>query len=165
MPFVHRDADGAVLGIYGKFFKGIEEIDAHDPEVRELIYRNLEQFYNIFENEWILSDLALACVLKDLTEIVLDKMVFTLNAFTEAAQQKLCERHGLQDDLPYDGSGCCNGPSTPHLICNADNGVGDHVPVFVGPEVFRLVGSVFVGPIDIGRCHAVGASSFQVIVV
>ena len=101
MLFVHRDADGAALGIYGKFLKGIEEIDAHDPELRELIHRNLAQVDNILENEWILSDLALARVLKDLTEILMDKMVIILTAFPEGAQQKLCERHGLQEDLPY----------------------------------------------------------------
>jgi len=98
MPFVHHDADGAAFGVYGELVKGIEEIDAHDPEVRELIYRNLEQFYNIFENEWILSDLALARVLKDLTELLMDKTVINLPAFPEGAQQKLCERHGLQED-------------------------------------------------------------------
>ena len=101
MPLVHRDADGAALGIYGKFPKGMEEIDSDDPELRELIHRNLAQVDNILENEWILSDLALARVLKDLTEILMDKMVIILTAFTEAAQQKLCERHGLQEDLPY----------------------------------------------------------------
>ena len=45
--------------------------------------------------------MALARVLKDLTEILMDKMVIILTAFTKAAQQKLCERHGLQEDLPY----------------------------------------------------------------
>jgi len=34
MLFVHRDADGAALGIYGRILKGIGEIDAHDPELR-----------------------------------------------------------------------------------------------------------------------------------
>ena len=101
MLFVHRDADGAALGIYGRILKGIGEIDAHDPELRELIHRNLAQVDYILENEWILSDLALARVLKDLTEILMDKMVIILTAFTEAAQQKLSERHGLQEDLPY----------------------------------------------------------------
>jgi len=101
MPFVHRDENGTVLAAYEEYLEGTEEVDPNDPDLKEFIHRNLPQVGNILENEWVLSDLALARVLEDLIEILMDKKVIMFTDFPEGAQQKLRERRGLRKELSY----------------------------------------------------------------
>jgi hypothetical protein len=101
MPFVHRDENGTVLAVYEEYLEGTEEVDPNDPDLKEFIHRNLPQVGNILENEWVLSDLALARVLEDLIEILMDKKVIMFTDFPEGAQQKLRERRGLRKELSY----------------------------------------------------------------
>jgi len=101
MPFVHRDENGNVLAVYEEYLEGTEEVDPNDPDLKEFIHRNLPQVGNILENEWVLSDLALARVLEDLIEILMDKKVIMFTDFPEGAQQKLRERRGLRKELSY----------------------------------------------------------------
>jgi len=101
MPFVHRDENGTVQAVYEEYLEGTEEVDHNDPDLREFIMRNIPQVGSILEDEWVLSDLALARVLEDLIEILMDKKVIMFTDFPEGAQQKLRERRGLRKELSY----------------------------------------------------------------
>jgi hypothetical protein len=101
MPFVHRDENGTVQAVYEEYLEGTEEVDHNDPGLREFFMRNIPQVGSILEDEWVLSDLALARVLEDLIEILMDKKVIMFTDFPEGAQQKLRERRGLRKELSY----------------------------------------------------------------
>ncbi|MBT6096283.1 MAG: hypothetical protein HOH04_15465 [Rhodospirillaceae bacterium] len=101
MPFVHRDAEGTILAVYEEHLEGTEEVDPHDPALTDFFHRNLPAIGNLLENEWVLSDLALARVLEDLIEILMDKKTIMFTDFPEGAQQKLRERRGLRKEVTY----------------------------------------------------------------
>ena len=47
------------------------------------------------------SDLAMARVLEDLIDLLIDKGVVMFSDFPEAARRKLLERHGLRKEFAY----------------------------------------------------------------
>jgi len=101
MPFVHRDADGNIQAVYEEFVEGTEEVDPGDEGLVAFIQRNIPQAGNILADDWVQSDLALARVLEDLIEVLMEKKVILFTDFPEGAQQKLRERRGLRKELSY----------------------------------------------------------------
>ena len=101
MPYVHRDADGTILAVYQEFIEGTEEIDPHDPTLKTFIEKNMAEAGKALTDEWLQSDLALARVLEDLIEILMDKKVISFTDFPEGAQLKLRERRGLRKEVSY----------------------------------------------------------------
>mgnify|MGYP000858242913 len=101
MPYVHRDAEGTILAVYEEFVEGTEEVDPADPALVEFVRRNLPQAGNVLSDEWVQSDLALARVLEDLIEVLMEKKVILFTDFPEGAQTKLRERRGLRKELSY----------------------------------------------------------------
>lgn len=101
MPFVHRDAEGNILAVYEEHLEGTEEVAPHDPALEEFIRRNLPHAGSVIDDEWLQSDLALARVMEDLIEILMDKKVIMFTDFPEGAQQKLRQRRGLRKELSY----------------------------------------------------------------
>ncbi len=101
MPFVHRDQDGTILAVYEEHLEGTEEVDANDPALAAFIQRNLPQAASVIDDEWVQSDLALARVLEDLIEILMDKKVVMFTDFPEGAQRRLRERRGLRNQLNF----------------------------------------------------------------
>ena len=101
MPFVHRDANGVIQAVYEDFLEGTEEVDPADPGLVDFIKRNLPHAGNVLSDEWVQSDLALARVLEDLIEVLMEKKLILLTDFPEGAQQKLRERRGLRKELSY----------------------------------------------------------------
>lgn len=100
MPFVHRDENGTVLAVYEEHLEGTEEVEADDPDLVAFIERNMPQA-GVIADEWLMSDLALARVMEDLIEILMDKKVLMFTDFPEGAQQKLRERRGLRKEINY----------------------------------------------------------------
>ena len=101
MPFVHRDAEGTILAVYEEYVEGTEEVAGDDPALIAFVQRNLPQAGNVLADEWVQSDLALARVLEDLIEVMMEKKLILFTDFPEGAQQKLRERRGLRKELSY----------------------------------------------------------------
>lgn len=98
MPYVYRDADGSILAVYEQAVDGCEEVSADDPALHAFAEKHLPRPP---QDEWVQSDLALARVMEDLIEILIDKKVIMFTDFPAGAQKKLLERRGLRKEFSY----------------------------------------------------------------
>jgi hypothetical protein len=98
MPYVYRDAQGAIAAVYDQPVDGGEEVAVDDPALTAFIQKNLP---TVPSDEWVQSDLALARVMEDLIEILIDKKVLMFTDFPEGAQKKLLERRGFRKEFSY----------------------------------------------------------------
>lgn len=99
MPFVYRDGDGNIQAVYEQPVEGGEEVAADDPALKAFVQRNLPS--TDLQDDFVQSDLALARVMEDLIEILIDKKVIMFTDFPEGAQQKLLARRGLRKEFSY----------------------------------------------------------------
>jgi len=99
MPFVYRDAGGNIMAVYEQQIEGGEAISADDPALRDFIQRNLPSAQAL--DEWVQSDLALARVLEDLVDVLIEKKVFMFTDLPTGAQKKLLERRGFRKEVSY----------------------------------------------------------------
>ncbi len=100
MPFVHKDAAGKILAVYTDPVEGGEEVAPDDPALKEFIQSNIPGGdASGGGNEWMESDLALARVIEDLIEVLIDKKVIMFTDFPEGAQKKLLSRRGLRKEF------------------------------------------------------------------
>lgn len=99
MPFVYRDANGSIMAVYEQPVEGGEEVAVDDPALRAFIQKNLPALPAL--DEWVQSDLALARVLEDLIDVLIEKKVFMFTDLPEGAQKKLLERRGLRKEFTY----------------------------------------------------------------
>lgn len=99
MPFVYRDADGNIQAVYEQPVEGGEEVSADDPALKAFVQRNVPTA--ALQDDMIQSDLALARVMEDLIEILIDKKVLMFTDFPDGAQQKLRARRGLRKEFSY----------------------------------------------------------------
>jgi hypothetical protein len=99
MPFVYRDGSGNIQAVYDQPVDGGEEVAADDPGLKEFIQRNVPSA--ALQDDFVQSDLALARVMEDLIEILIDKKVIMFTDFPEGAQQKLRARRGLRKEFSY----------------------------------------------------------------
>jgi FMN phosphatase YigB (HAD superfamily) len=97
MPFVHKDAAGKILAVYTDPVDGAEELAPNDPALKAFIQQNIPNASA--GGEWMESDLALARVIEDLIEVLIDKKVIMFTDFPEGAQKKLLERRGLRKEF------------------------------------------------------------------
>ena len=97
MPFVHKDTDGKILAVYTDHVDGTVEVAPDDPELVAFIHQNISEVDA--SDEWIQSDLALARVLEDLIQVLIDKKVIMFTDFPPGAQQKLRLRRGLRREF------------------------------------------------------------------
>ncbi len=98
MPYAYRDDSGNILAVYQEPVDGCDEVSADDPALRAFIQNNMPAAGG---DDWVQSDLALARVLEDLIEILIDKKVIMFTDFPEGAQKKLLERRGLRKEFSY----------------------------------------------------------------
>lgn len=99
MPFVYLDGDGNIQAVYEQPVEGCEEVGADDPALKAFMQRNVPTAG--LQDDFIQSDLALARVMEDLIEILIDKKVIMFTDFPEGAQQKLLARRGLRKEFSY----------------------------------------------------------------
>ncbi len=97
MPFVHKDAAGKILAVYTDPVEGAQEVAPDDPALKEFIQNNIPGTDG--GNEWMQSDLALARVIEDLIEVLIDKKLIMFTDFPEGAQRKLLDRRGLRKEF------------------------------------------------------------------
>lgn len=97
MPFVHKDADGKILAVYTEAVEGAVEVAPDDPALRAFIQENIPAVDA--GDEWFQSDLALARVMEDLIDILVQKKVILFTDFPTGAQKKLLERRGLREEF------------------------------------------------------------------
>jgi len=97
MPFVHKDAAGKILAVYTDPVEGGQEIAPDDPALKEFIQDNIPSVDT--GDEWVQSDLALARVIEDLIEVLIDKKLIMFTDFPEGAQKKLLDRRGLRKEF------------------------------------------------------------------
>ncbi len=98
MPFVHKDAAGKILAVYTDPVEGAQEVSPDDPALKEFIQSNIPGAAG-GGNEWMESDLALARVIEDLIEVLIDKKVIMFTDFPEGAQKKLRDRRGRRKEF------------------------------------------------------------------
>jgi len=98
MPYVYRDAQGDIVAVYEQPVEGGEEVAADDAALIAFIQKNVPVAAT---DEWVQSDLALARVMEDLIEILIDKKVLMFTDFPEGAQKKLLERRGFRKEFSY----------------------------------------------------------------
>ena len=104
MPFVHKDATGKILAVYTDPVEGGQEVAPDDPALKEFIQSNITGTAGApgadgGGNEWMESDLALARVIEDLIEVLIDKKLIMFTDFPEGAQKKLLSRRGLRKEF------------------------------------------------------------------
>ncbi len=100
MPFVKRDAEGNISAVFNKPIKeGAEEIRPNDPELVDFLHKNHPE--SAARRDFVESDLALARVLEDLIDLLIDKGAFRFTDLPEAAQTKLLARRGLRKEFAY----------------------------------------------------------------
>ncbi len=99
MPYVYRDENGQIVAVYDQPVDGGVEVANDDPALLEFISKNLPEAGLV--NDWVQSDLALARVLEDLIEVLIDKKVIMFTDFPAGAQAKLLDRRGLRKEFTY----------------------------------------------------------------
>jgi len=100
MPFVKRDTEGKIIAVYESAADGAtEEVGAGDPGLGEFLTRAGSAQGGV--GEWLESDLALARVLEDLIDILIEKNILVFTDFPSAAQHKLLQRRGLRSQFSY----------------------------------------------------------------
>jgi hypothetical protein len=100
MPFVVRDSAGNIAGVYNQPVQGGEEIVADDDGLLAFI-RATAPLAETGENDWVQSDMALARVMEDLIDVLIEKNVINFTDFPEGAQKKLLSRRGMRKELSY----------------------------------------------------------------
>jgi len=98
MPFIVRDPEGNIAGIYNQAVEGGEEVAADDPELSAFVQATAPQEGT---EEWVHSDLGLARVMEDLVDILIEKNLINFTDFPTGAQKKLLERRGLRKEFAY----------------------------------------------------------------
>ena len=100
MPYVKRDSDGRIAAVYQAAAEGAEEqIPADDEELMDFLTGGEQEASA--KREFMESDLALARVLEDLIDLLIEKGVFMFTDLPGPAQQKLLERRGLRKEFSY----------------------------------------------------------------
>jgi len=99
MPFVHKDAQGKILAVYTDPVEGAQEVASDDADLVAFIQQNILGAVGGGGGEWMESDLALARVIEDLIEVLIDKKLIMFTDFPAGAQRKLLDRRGLRKEF------------------------------------------------------------------
>lgn len=113
MPYVLLNEEGYILAVHTEQVDGAVEIAPDDPALQEFIYRNHPEAAK--RDELIKSDLALARVMEDLIDVLIEKGVIMFTDFPAGAQKKLLERRGFRKEFSY----------VQNLFGNEEGGLGD----------------------------------------
>ncbi len=113
MPYVLLNEEGHILAVHTEAVDGAVEVAPDDPALKEFIYRNHPEAAK--RDELIKSDLALARVMEDLIDVLIEKGVIMFTDFPKGAQKKLLERRGFRKEFSY----------VQNLFGNEEGGLGD----------------------------------------
>jgi hypothetical protein len=97
MPFVKRDSEGKIVAAFGEPLEnGLEEVAADDPGLTGFLKEIHED-----GGDWVESDLALARVLEDLIDVLINRGVIQFTDLPADAQRKLLDRTGFRREFAY----------------------------------------------------------------
>jgi hypothetical protein len=98
MPYVSRDENGNIVGIFRSPIGGAsEELAAEDPEVIQFLSDggSSEQL----KWELFVSDLLMGRLIEDLVDVLIQRSVMTITDLPAGAQRKLMRRRHLRDKM------------------------------------------------------------------
>lgn len=100
MPFVKRDADGRIIAVFGEQTEpDLEETSPNDPDLTAFLYGHEQEVDTL--RSFAESDLAMARVLEDLIDLLMQRGLVKFTDFPEPAQQKLMNRRSLRRHVSY----------------------------------------------------------------
>ena len=100
MPYVKRDAEGAVVAVYHQpVEEGLDQVSVDDPGLGVFLHHTLLDL--TVNRHWTESDLGLTRVVEDMVDMLIERGVFLFTDLPEPAQKKLLERRGLRKEFAY----------------------------------------------------------------
>lgn len=103
MPFVKRDAEGRIVGVYREAAEdGLDAVDAGDPELESFLARVVPA--GTAAAGWVESDLSMARVVEDLIDALIDRGIIGFEDLPKGARAKIIGRRCRRDDLAYVGT-------------------------------------------------------------
>ena len=102
MPFVKRSEHGRILGVYREqVTPDLEPVAAEDSELRSFVAELGSDDPTDEAAVWIRSDLAMARVVEDLVDTLIDRNVIGFGDLPEEARSKIVARRRRRADLDY----------------------------------------------------------------
>lgn len=99
MVYARRDAKGRIEAVFRTKPRGrCECLAADDPDVQAFLSETLG---TPGATDWSDADRAMARVVEDLVDTLIEKKLLSLTDLPLPAQQKLVSRHGKRHDLDY----------------------------------------------------------------
>lgn len=100
MPYVKRDASGRIIALFAQpAGDETEEVAQHDAGLaRFLVDARLVRSVLM---DWVESDLAMARVVEDLIELLIENGTIRFDQLPPGAQRKLVQRNGLRREQRY----------------------------------------------------------------
>ncbi len=98
MPYVSRDENGNIVGVFRSPLGGAsEELAAEDPELIQFLSDggSSEQL----KWELFVSDLLMGRLVEDLIDVLIDKNVMNITDLPQGAQRKLMRRRHLREKM------------------------------------------------------------------
>ena len=99
MLYVKRDREGKVEALFRSERRGATE--ALGPDHPDVLAFLAEGATGDGRGDWNDNDLAMARVVEDLVDVLIDKNLISLTDLPLKAQHKLVSRHGKRDDLDF----------------------------------------------------------------
>lgn len=99
MPYVMRNADGAIIAVLSEHVEGAEMVSANDDALTKFL--NTDSPERRAQRELMESDLGLIRVIEDLIDILIERGTIMFNDFPEPVQKKLMGRRGLRKEFSY----------------------------------------------------------------
>jgi hypothetical protein len=97
MPFVSRNAQGSINGVFGRPTSAAhEELDASNPELRAFLQGPGARHVR---NRLVASDTEMARIVEDVIDVLITKNIVNFTDFPREAQQKLLHRRDLRRNL------------------------------------------------------------------
>jgi hypothetical protein len=97
MPFIKSDASGRIVVL---FADPLESETDNVLEGNREAARDMNDAHRV-QTEWLQSDLAMARVLEDLIEVLIDNGAIRFDQLPQDAQEKILQRRGLRRELRY----------------------------------------------------------------
>jgi hypothetical protein len=97
MPFIKSDASGGIVVL---FADPLESETDNVLEGNREAARSMNDTHRV-QTEWLQSDLAMARVLEDLIEVLIDNGAIRFDQLPQDAQEKILQRRGLRRELRY----------------------------------------------------------------
>lgn len=98
MPYVSRDAEGRVVGLFEQAAENAaESLPASHPDVLDFLFRDTAGERG--SARFLASDLAFIRVVEDLVAVLVEKRVIAFTDLPAAAQDKLLDRRSMRSYL------------------------------------------------------------------